>query len=804
MSSDLVTPEDIIRFQKGVVTEDQVTPEDVKRFQESFAASVPGAAEHERIARTGLTSRESFVAGAVGQEKLGRTPAGFGTRADLSLSDTFEEKRKKFLSKFPKGDFRIIEVPSEVAGGGGYDLVFSRDTGKEPYSMFDPNQPEMGDVADFLGSLPAAAGQVAALYRSKGLTLPAQLMRLFVGAAGGEAAKQAGEQARGFQLEDPSTAYIGRPASEGGLAAAGGALTTPLTGAANIVRGGGVFKSLPGAEGAQAAGRALGLPPLLPTQTTANPILRLLGKQAAATGGHIGEAVFAQHQAATGVASKIFDEASLNLAKTNLASAESAARQKVLNSVRLVPTHTEVGGQAIQQGLSEWNKLSTARVTQAYNKARAIQEPIFDLGPAQAEAARVGQGVQASLKEGGSTNVSADLSPELFRLTQKISDLNPEVRSLSGSSSTDQIIELERHARELAQPAMGEQMRREHYLALKVADSLRSVLDNPQNAGPGFKEAWKAARDEAKQRFEVWDQIKATISAVNRKFEPIALAESLFQPGNADTIRFVKSTLASRGLESRWAVLQESFKTKLLQNPDTAMDSLRRFDPETRRLLLPDTAFAEFKAMDDAIKGLEQSGIGKALVEQSENSAFVQQLVIRKDTAGISRLLQINPPSSPGGRSIAAGIIDNLITRARRPMPPGDAWQIDSTILQKEMAELDKTGAGNFLQANDRLTLDNLIRYLSFVPAKADPGTSIQAAETAAGLRAFSGRAFQKLLEMVGTGRFVTTAAGRRFLGGQSRPHKTPMSARVIGGLITQITAETNKTVEPPENVNGR
>jgi hypothetical protein len=796
--SSLVTPEEIrrLRQQQGgagtVVTEEQVTPEDVRRMREAFASSLPGAAEHERTVATGRSSRESYLGAAVGQEQLAPGGADLSTRADIALSDTFEEKRKKFQAKYPQGDFRLIEVPSEVPGGGNYELVYRRSP-TEPYGKFDPANPELGDIADMAGAIPEIVGETIAAYRSRGLTLPQQLRRLFFGAGIGELSQQATEEARGYQLEDPGQAYLSRPAQEGVTSMAGGLASTALTGPVNVARGAGSFRHLPGAQEAVRAGRQLGLPELLPTQTVDNPVLRLMGRQSQATAPNIGRVIREQHMASERVASGLFDKASLGQAGVNLEALEKNARQQVLNAARLVPTHTSVGGLAIQQGLGEWDKLAKAEVDGLYAQARAIQQPAFDITEAQKTAAKIKAGTQAELAQGGTTNVSGDLTPELAALADQIQALKPDAQGV------EQLIELERRARDMAQPPMGQPMRKEHALAQELAGSIRTILDNPANPDPNFVAAWKKARSAAHQRFQTWDQIKATVSAVNREFQPAALAESLFQPGNYDTIRFVKNTLESRGLGSRWETLQDAYKTKLLHDPETALETVNRLDPETRKLLVSDVDLKDLQMMDEGLRAIRSTGVKAAMERQSQNALLVQDLVAREDSRGVANLLRMTGgANTPAGRSMRAGIIDMLVSKARKPME-GGGWMIDQQLLMSEMAKLDRVGAGKFLQANDRLALDNLVRYLRMVPSKADPGTSIQAAETVAGMRGLQIRAFHNLMEMSGVGRFVTSPTGRLLLSGAARPRITPMSARVFGGVLASVAQEMGQELEPAE-----
>jgi hypothetical protein len=802
MPADLVTADDIrrLRQQQGPVTEEQVTPADIARLRETFAQSLPGAAEHERVARTGLTSRESYAAAAVGQERLGGKQAGFAVRGDIALSDTFEEKRKKFTSRYPTGDFRLIEIPSEVPGGGGYDIVFRR--GKDdPFSLFDPVQPEMGDVADLFGGLPELVGEVVYAMRSRGLTLPAQLGRLFAGAGIGELTQQGVEEARGFQLQDPTEAYLAQPAIAGGTAALGGALSTAVTGPTNVVRGAGALHMLPGAEEAVRAGADLNLPELLPTQVARSPLLRRLGRQSLALSPHMGEYVGQQQRAAGEAGLGMVDRASFELTKERLAATEQTARDALLQSVKVAPTHLEEGGKAIQKGFVEWDQISRDQINDLYRTARSIESPVFDISDIQSRVAQIGEGTPAVTTGDKTINVSGDISGDLRSLINDIGLLKPTVETITIKgkefSSTDQLIELERRARDLAQPPMGAEMRRPEALANDIAKMIRSVLDNPKNSNPMFREAWAKARGAARSRFQVWEQTKATINAVDREFRPIALADRLMRAENADTIRFVRNTLESRGLSNRWVTLKDAFKSRLMEDPEAALKKIDAFDPETRRAFLTDAEYKDFQRMDEGFQALRSSGVQETLKKQSQNAAVITKLMNQDSTAGIDQILKLTGgPNTPSGKSLRAGLIDMVVAKATVP-GEGSTLQLDGEIIDNELRRLDLSGASKALLPEDKANLRKLVSYLRFVPDRIDPGASIEAASVAAGIRGMQMRAFRILLEATSTGRFLTSKAGRTLLSGQAKPRWTPMTARALGGMALTIAKEVNDEKSP-------
>ena len=767
---------------------------------------------------------EKYLAASVGQEKLGPGGmVGMKVRADLALSDTFEEKKAKFKRYFPEGDFLRIERPGDVPLHAAdpvreNDAIIVRKSKGAPYERLDvPGLADIGgDIADLAGAVPGMAADVALAIGTRGRSLMRSLPRQMIGfglsGAAGDAARQGVEQLRGLQFESP--AEVAQGAAITGTAGAMGTLATaPLAGIANIVRGAGMFTAKPAAEEAVAAGRRQGLPELLPHQVTDNPLLALAGRQASRLAPLVNRKVAEQKSGALGVLAARQDPAALAALPGRLEAAYASSRDKLLQAVRHVPTSIEGGGKALQDGLKDWGRLSRDLVNKKYADARAMGPVELDLTPAK-EAAEAISNVKMGLGkpqtvEGKTTqkaiNIGAEPSPELQRVIGDIRALDPKVNDLTVgptmTSAVEQIRALQQRLYDLKTPAFGQQADYSNKLAGDLFTSLEKVLDNPVSGDKAVIAAWKDARRVAKDRFDVLDRLNLTVSALDRNYEPFSLAEALMKPGAHDKIGFVKNTLLSRGLGKRWDTFADAFQTRLLrgesQRPGSLLRELDSFQPETLDLILSKTQQTELRGLGKWLEELQTTGVKETLQKQTQAVAIIEELTAKNNTSAISRMLMIMPPNSPAGKSIRAGLIDRLVTGATVVNKDG-AKEINRKTLADGLAALDASGAARWLTATDRQGLHDVEMYLRLVAGPgADAGTSLQAAAAGSSLLKLSGDALMTIIHYVGVGRILTNSFGRRILTASARPKRPFVGLKALGAMLGQLSNEMQKGEKP-------
>ena len=115
---------------------------------------------------------------------------------------------------------------------------------------------------------------------------------------------------------------------------------------------------------------------------------------------------------------------------------------------------------------------------------------------------------------------------------------------------------------------------------------------------------------------------------------------------------------------------------------------------------------------------------------------------------------------------------------------------LDKKALAAEMKALRKSGAIKFLSGQDLRTIKRLDKILEFVPQTSDTGTSIQAAEAAAGVRGLSRDAFMTVLEHIGTGRLLTSRTFQRIALGSGRKPFEFNKLRVVGAVLAQVNRD--------------
>lgn len=726
-------------------------------------------------------ARRQFLAEGVGQEKLG--PPGFpnlAARADIALSEKFDEKKAKFLDKFPDGDFLQVQDPA-----GGTTVLFRRNQ-DEDFAEFDPPALDsfeaFGDLADLSGEIPAIAMEI---FITRGRTLGKQLFQIFLGNVAGESAKEITELARGYQRE--TFGDLAERTVEKGLAAvAGGALTVGVSGPVNALRGAANIKVAPGARVAQRAAKELSIPPLMPNQVATSPLIRKIGGQAGATVSSMSEYIARQQAAAVRSMFRLRDEYLSRFLRGDLENLHNDARNQVIAFAKNPGVDLRTGGLSVQQGIAEYDELATSLVNRLYMDARNIQSPIFDMTGVRAVADDLETGVRTALADGGTQRVS-ELSSGLSKIIQEIKAADPSLPdvALGGdkiATATDQLRAWRSRLWDLKTPNPGEISRQEQKQAGKLYAAITHALKNPQNADSKFLSAWAKANTEAAKRFDTME--KLLIVQASKSETPTILADRLAKPLQADNLKLLKETIP----QEKYRVFQQSAITKFLRDPDTITKQLDTFDRETLDLLFFKTDQEALREVGTQVDRLNRLGIDKIIERQTRTSTMVNELIDRSDTASIDELVARAKPNKKFRDTLRAAIMEDVIKKSTVTVE--NATQINAKGLRTQLERLRASGAIKLLTANDVHVLKNLNRVAEFIPSGGDTGTSIQAASTAAGLRELNISAMVTLLETIGTGRMFTSELGQRLLIGAGAEKLPFTSLRLVGAILGQVASE--------------
>lgn len=696
-------------------------------------------------------------------------------RADLGLSDTFDEKRGKFMTAFPEGDF--IKSDDELLFRKNPNESFARvDAGLlEKFEFF-------GDLADLTGEMPAAIAE--ALFM-RGGSIVKQMGRAALGSVTGDAVKETVEEFRGVQKELLKQ-QAGRIATRGLVAGIGTGLTTAITGPLNIISGRANIQLKPGSASAQKAAKDLGVPPLMPNQVGQNPIIQKLGGQAGATTTSIQTYIDSQFNAMVGALGRLRDVDRIRFVRDDVRQLHGDAKSQILTAARQSDQTLRDGGLAIQQGIVEYDELSRAVINRSYQKARDFESPEFDIDPILQVADEVVAGVQAA-KRGGTETVQ--LSPAASELSSVVDDLrqiNPELPTVELPNgmkfdSTEQLRALQQRLWDLKTTAPGEIRRQEHVQAGRLYTAIGEVLRNPKNASEEFTAAWRSANQEAAQRFDTLE--KLMIIRAQRDETPTLLAKRLAQPGQIDNLMLLKDTIP----EARWNELREATRADFVreENIGRLTKRLASFDRETLTTLFTPDEVGSLRGIGESFDSLERVGIEGILRDQVKAGAVIDELVESGSTAAVQQLREAANPAQT--RTIRAGMMENIVSRVVKTIE--NRKVIDGKELKNQINRLRESGAVRFLTVRDLQTLRNLDRIVDFIPAKTDTGSSLQAGEAVAGVRSLSLSAMQTLLENIGTGRFLTSTLAQKLMAGTGGKKLEFRSIRTAGAIIANVIA---------------
>lgn len=336
----------------------------------SFSAQVRAQEQAQAELRGAAVVQQGFDPGPLG-------PAGFpdfGARFDIGLSDTFEEKRDKFMKKYPEGDFIVVQPPDK-----GQQILFRKNP-NEPFAKFDAGLLEafepMGDIADMSGDLPSIAIE-SFIVRGGGIVK--KLAKIFTGEVTGRAAKEVVEELRGYQKETIKE-QASRIFAQSLIGTAGAGATMFISGPLNFFRGRSNIQIVPGARAAQIAGKEIGAPPLLPSQISQSPLIRKLGQQASATTGTIKSYVQEQQKALVNTLGRLRDADRARLLRGDLLKLHEDARRQAIEGARFSDKSLGDGGRAVQQGIAEYDELARTIVNKAYQDARGETVPQITIG----------------------------------------------------------------------------------------------------------------------------------------------------------------------------------------------------------------------------------------------------------------------------------------------------------------------------------------------------------------------------------------------------------------------------------------
>lgn len=734
---------------------------------------------------------ESDIAFQVNQAELG--PPGMedlGMRFKINAADTFKEKFGAFKAAFPQGDL-TKDIMSDT-------LIFRPDP-SQPYAKVDADALEkwepLADIIDFTASdLGAITGETIAAMRTRGVSLLGLMARMFVGGGAGEFAQEALEPSFGVPQEESFVEEIpSRAAGKGALTAVGGAVGRGIEKGVDIVKGAGGFGVKEGVDEVAAGATRMGLPPLLPQQVTTSPLIQRTASLASAVSEKIPVLVAKQEAAVTARLNSLRDPQSAENFIGELTGMLSKERKDILSKGLTAGTDAEDAGRALIAGRDRFEKLSGLYVDSAYEAARKIETPEFDLNPVYRAIDDLSTGAPATSVKGETIQGQGALPAPIRDAMKKLRDFDPAAPDIVGKdgkilTKTDFLKNLRSQLYDLKTPAPGDFARQEHKQAGKLYRAITDVLDNPTNANPNFVSAWKQASNAAKTRFDTLEQ--NIVMQVGRTETPERLADALAVRLNSSNLRILRQVTGV----AKYFQMQDFFKAKLVENADNITTTIGQFDNKTLDMLISPEEQAVFREMGGNIDKLNSLDLGGAVGRARGTVEAVQNAILtgNADRAReIHRMVQkTGGPDSPTGKAIRSGIIENIWSDITR-IPKGEATpQVMRGALESKLTALKHSGADRFLTASDMADLKDLDLYKGLIEGAGDVGASIQGSETVSAAVRLNGAAMLKLAQYTGMGRFITSGAGRRILTGSGAKKVDTRSIKAIAGAAALLAAD--------------
>lgn len=731
--------------------------------------------------------------GTPGLGRVGGSPSmlrDLGARAMMSLfGDTAAEKYEAFRKVYPEGD--IVRDPESE------ELLFRRQPG-EQYARIDPNMITEsgrladlpGDVADFVGGIPAAAGATAALIATRGASGLQTLLSAGLGTGAGEGVRQLGQTAAGTQRQTGGEQF-GEAVSEAALASAGEAAMKPVIGAVNAVRGGANIALQEGAKAAQRGASKLGLPNLMPGQIALSPIIKRVERQAEALSTNVTAYKIGQEEAAKGRLRKLAIRPGMNWPKPGLlADAIEDEAQRHLNRYTYAPTDSVRAGEAIKKGFEEWNLAARDAVNKSYDQARAAATPTYDMSSVRevAEEVKIGRpGMRERVDpdvDPGTVQLEKSMEKELESAISDIQALDPSLPTVTTPKgrvvdATEQLSAIRQRLWDLKTPNPGERETWEHLRAGKIYNALTKTLRNPIVDDADAAKLWKGAAEAAHARFNVWD--KAALRDIAKTQRPSAYAAGLLSRNSVDDINEIKAVLP----QARWGEFQDYAATELLRDPNL----LKNLDEPTLKAVFNARELSTLRTLRTELDNMAAPRLRELANAGFGGRQLITEFMGTATPASTAALVRSVKGTTEAMRELKASIIDAAMGAAVKSRTLGG---LDPVAFNAFMAKATDLGLTRLFSSSERQALQSLRDYMVFAGRQTDSGTQLVTAGIAAKLAHAGLEAISQVVHSAGIGRLMMRPEVQRFLVGTGASRNPLTMMRALGSGLAIMSGEAD------------
>ena len=706
--------------------------------------------------------------------------APMGMRWSLARGDTMEEKQARLKKFHENGELRVLGK-SGVAGLPT-DVLIWRESPEQKWKMVEPEGFDAFDIPEAVaGSAEAIGGEAIMAIGSRGASIPSMVARQGIGSFFGEGIEQAGQVASGTQLQDFSGA-VGEMSKEGAASLIGGFGASPVVAAKNALTGRGVLQV--GDQGIEALAAARRLDPkgladkMTPGTVTDNPAIRLQEAQAGALLPGMQRRYRELTDRLNNIVKSKIDVDLLGQAMNRVNQSVSNLSRTFLEQVGDPRSPMGRGGRALKQGIKEYDEGAKALVDDMYGLARSLEEPRFDMSELANFASDMRKG-----KFG-------PVDPAAEKMLVQLEAISGPVPLSNGTLSVmDQLKSVRTEAFAMKNPGLGNAAGQKEGQAAAIFRYINGVMDEPLNANPAFKRAWKEAGIQAKQRFDTLE--KAAVIDVQRSASESELARKFAAPGQVDFLADLRLTAPKQ----YWDEFTDSFKSDLLVDPSKLSGKLKAFDQETIDVLLTRKEQELFRKLGTEFDRIAKLGVDQMAERQVSNKQFVAKLIKTADPRDTQMIMRaINNTNDKAARdSLRAAILDwtwdGIVGETEMGL------KVSRTLLKDRLKNLEDSGLMRMLPAETRKMLVDVDIVARQFERVMDAGTSIRAAEAAGGITRLKASAIYAFVQSGLVSHLYLSDFGRRLLIGKGVPNDKGQFLRFVGGVLAQTST--------PEDISG-
>lgn len=719
-----------------------------------------------------LDEVKQALGGNVSDEPL----SDFGLVFDLARSDKPEEKKQKFLSKFPEGEISFIPTREGT-------VMAARTTPSEEFKVVDNNVAEITQSLANMETVGAVGGALLGGPSAGFMGILTRLGFTGAGATGGGILESEVERARGFEEETRQEAVsesigLGLTVSAfDGLTMGLGKVASPLV---RKVTGAGIGKGISeqqlirNAELGKTieATEMLGLPPLArgqvgisPFNASPHPLVQGMFFQSAGTSARPREVLKTGQSAMRRRLQELSESDYESFSDAELGRVIRDHTRELNRIVDAPPTSVEAAGEAGQTIVNNYRNSMREAKNRLYQQAFDVDDTVsFDLRSTKEVAEAVRNRTPAPRAAGGETRIGGKpRAPvtQVLRELDEVPDTLTKYNAEDGSIVTgyEQLAAIRTQLFDAKQSDHGPTRRAANMLWNSLSDS----MDSPIGGTKAFTDAFKKARA-ANRIMEANLEKKVAKDFLNSE-EPGKVAQRYIRYDSPIALRNIRNmAMQTEGGRGQWETMKNHFVHRLVDDPASGLKEFRRWErnPKALSLLVPSSQKrralrtrleAEAKLMDSPFKRIadKEETAGERVIElmRSGTAGQMQELVRR---AG--------GKNSEMARDMKAGLYRRILEQSEVSLEDTGERVIRADLLDNSVKKFQQSEVVDALMTEaDKKVLDNIRRWAAVNRGDIDAGGQIVAAQVRSGLSE-PGRAARALYK-VGSFSLIAHALSR-------------------------------------------